>query len=440
MPFTDEQPFLEAIFARYHDDGPRFIYADFLDDAGDPERGELVRVQVALSRMTEDHPGHADLKNQEAELREANIVRWSEHLSDLDLEQCEFRRGVLDSVVVGAATFLEKGEELFRRVPIRRVQLRDSATVMPELVVSPLLANVRELVLCGDNLGNGGVNLLTRSPFLKELEMLDLGFNGINDAGVNILARAGTMPNLSSLSLSANGFITSAGIMYLAASPFFGNLTSLDIFGNDIDDSGLKAIIASKSLSLLRTLRLSENHIGDAGISALARSTLLERMLTQSSQLEIRTNQIGPSGIEVLAGSPILMRCTSLNLNHNEIGNAGLAAILRSPHLQNLQVLKVSHNQISDSGIEKLRESWPGVFGKLSVFDISENRLESTGCPILEDANAKTGGAVRLDLSGNVGVQRVQQGVSDDIEDAARLRRKVSHPARRGGNRPNPHG
>ena len=56
MTFTDEQPFLDAIFARYHDDGPRLVYADFLDAAGDPERAELVRVQLALARLTEDHP------------------------------------------------------------------------------------------------------------------------------------------------------------------------------------------------------------------------------------------------------------------------------------------------------------------------------------------------------------------------------------------------
>ena len=48
MPFTDEQPFLDAIAARHHDDGLRFIYADFLEDSGDAERAELVRIQVAL--------------------------------------------------------------------------------------------------------------------------------------------------------------------------------------------------------------------------------------------------------------------------------------------------------------------------------------------------------------------------------------------------------
>src|SRR5438045_9615976 len=83
MPFTDEQPFLDAIFARYHDDGPRLVYADFLEDAGDPERAELVRVQIALARTADDHPRRPALVNREAELLAANLPRWTEHLAGL---------------------------------------------------------------------------------------------------------------------------------------------------------------------------------------------------------------------------------------------------------------------------------------------------------------------------------------------------------------------
>ena len=65
MPFTDEQPFLDAVFAQYHDDGPRLIYADFLEDAGDPARAELVRLQLALARMPDEHPRRPELANRE---------------------------------------------------------------------------------------------------------------------------------------------------------------------------------------------------------------------------------------------------------------------------------------------------------------------------------------------------------------------------------------
>ncbi len=449
MPFTDEQPFLDAVFARYHDDGPRFIYADFLDDAGDPDRAELVRVQVALARMAEDHPRRKELTALQGELLGANEARWSEHLSDLvEPSECEFRRGVLDSVVVDAAMFLARGEELFSRVPLRRIRLRDAAGVMSDLTTSPLLANVLELDLCENHLGNGGVNLLVRAQFLKNLDALDLGFNGIDDAGVHALARASTLPKLTSLSLNLNDRITSAGLVELAQSPFFTGLTALDVSSNDIDDAGVRAVIASKSLSRLHTLRLSYNHIGDAGVIALARSELLGRMIARSTRLELQTNEIGPVGAEALAGSPLLSRCNSLDLKNNAIGNNGLAVILGSPYLQNLRVLKVGRNQITGGGVIALRESLPRVFTHLRVLDLSDNRLTDHGIRILETANLN--GAVLIDVSGNnqasaggeppipVGdlMPGVLQGVTD-AADAAELRRRVAHPTMRAGERPN---
>jgi uncharacterized protein (TIGR02996 family) len=453
MPFTDEQPFLDAIFARYHADEPRFIYADFLDDAGDPDRAELVRVQVALARMTDDDPNHAEIKNKEVELLEAHRPRWCDYVSDLvSPAQCEFRRGVLDAVVLDAAQFLEKGEELFRRVPLRRISLRDSEDVMADLMASPLFTNVHELDFNGNSIGNGGVNLLVRSPFLKDLHSLDLSFTRIDDSGVAILARAGTLPNLTSLSLSLND-LTSASIGELAASPFFGGLTVLDISYNQVDAVGVQAIAASKTLTRLHTLRLSENRIGDAGIEDLARSSLFERLLSRSSRLELRRNEIGPSGAAVLAQSPQMSKCTSLDLSINEIGDRGITSILESKNLQSLRVLRVGHNKITDKAGSSLRKS----LKKLHFLDLSHNKLSSQ-LTLELTGQAERIGTVRVDVSYNnhssvsaeppnpIGdvVQGYLQGVSDRAEaeqaEAEQLRRRVAHPNLRRGERPNPPG
>jgi uncharacterized protein (TIGR02996 family) len=47
---TDHAPFLHAICARPEDDGPRLIYADWLDENGECERAEFIRVQCELAR------------------------------------------------------------------------------------------------------------------------------------------------------------------------------------------------------------------------------------------------------------------------------------------------------------------------------------------------------------------------------------------------------
>src|SRR5262249_42259771 len=141
----------------------------------------------------------------------------------------EFRRGVLDSVAVDAAIFLARGDELFARVPVRRLRLLDDAGVLPKLIRSPLLTHVRELDLCDNELGNGGVDLLARCPFPKILEPPALAFNGMADAGVVALARASTFPALTALVLNDNGQITADGLKALAESPFFAGLTTLDV-------------------------------------------------------------------------------------------------------------------------------------------------------------------------------------------------------------------
>ena len=52
---ADAEGFLQRIRAYPDDDVPRLIYADWLDEQGDP-RGEFIRVQVALANLPDDGP------------------------------------------------------------------------------------------------------------------------------------------------------------------------------------------------------------------------------------------------------------------------------------------------------------------------------------------------------------------------------------------------
>lgn len=48
----DTDPFLRAILAAPDDDLPRYLMADHLDEQGQPERAEFIRVQCELARLT----------------------------------------------------------------------------------------------------------------------------------------------------------------------------------------------------------------------------------------------------------------------------------------------------------------------------------------------------------------------------------------------------
>src|SRR5579871_3539435 len=97
MSVADEQPFLDAILARSADDAPRLVYADYLDDTGDPARADLVRVQLALARLPDDHPRRPELADRQADLLRENLDRWTAPFAGL-AAGVEFRRGLLDSV------------------------------------------------------------------------------------------------------------------------------------------------------------------------------------------------------------------------------------------------------------------------------------------------------------------------------------------------------
>ena len=62
---------LKAIVANPEEDTPRLVYADYLQENGDDERAEFIRVQVQLSRT--EYP---DLRARESALLAANHERW----------------------------------------------------------------------------------------------------------------------------------------------------------------------------------------------------------------------------------------------------------------------------------------------------------------------------------------------------------------------------
>lgn len=386
---AEEQAFLEPILARPRDDGPRLVFADFLEESADPAdaaRGELIRLQCALARLPAHHPRRPELADREVELLLRHQPAWTEHLTGL-FAGCEFRRGLLDAVSVDAPTFLSRGEELFRRAPIRRVRLLDAARFLSRLVNCPSLTRVRELDLCGSDLGNGGLNVLLRSPFLTAVESLDLSFNGLCDAGVRLLARATTLPKLRELYLNLNGQVSGLGVATLAESPYLAGLRVLDISGNDVGDAGAKALAESRYLTKLHTVRLFANHVGDAGVAALVRGPLIERMLRQSPELDLRQNAIGPAGARELAAAPALARLTALDLSGNYIGDDGLAAVAGSPHLTRLRRLSVRQNRITDRGAGELARS--PLMPRLRFLDAASNQLTARGVERLYTARGR---------------------------------------------------
>ena len=72
----DEQGFLAAIREAPDDDTPRLIYADWLDDHGDADRAEFIRVQCEAERLGEFDPRRPELEERANELLAAHEKNW----------------------------------------------------------------------------------------------------------------------------------------------------------------------------------------------------------------------------------------------------------------------------------------------------------------------------------------------------------------------------
>lgn len=72
----DERALLAAVRAAPADDLPRLVYADWLEDAGRPERAAFIRCQVAADRLHPDSNRRAELEAQAEALFAGHWVDW----------------------------------------------------------------------------------------------------------------------------------------------------------------------------------------------------------------------------------------------------------------------------------------------------------------------------------------------------------------------------
>ena len=84
----DREPFLRAIYAAPDDDLPRLVFADYLDEQGDSDRAELIRVQCERAKYDT-----SALWQRDEALRES--------LSELFPEMTSYRRGFCDNPLIG---------------------------------------------------------------------------------------------------------------------------------------------------------------------------------------------------------------------------------------------------------------------------------------------------------------------------------------------------
>ena len=134
---TEAEAFLQRIRAYPDDDAQRLIFADWLDEEGDP-RGRFIRVQLALAEIDEHDPARKELLTQERELLSAHRAEWEAPFRGL-ATGCVFRRGFVDEAKVLAREFARHAHEIFAAAPVRHIHLLDVGDSLPTVMQNPYL-------------------------------------------------------------------------------------------------------------------------------------------------------------------------------------------------------------------------------------------------------------------------------------------------------------
>jgi uncharacterized protein (TIGR02996 family) len=175
MPPPGHEPFLRTICASPEDDTVRLVYADWLDEHGDPERAEFIRLQVAQG----DRPRLYDADYFRAEaLLKMNRNRWLAEvpaLTGIEWDDVP-RRGFVCAVRARAAgALLGHHEQLFAAAPVQVVTLYEAGEreLAPVLEI-PELERLTELYLARCRVAPDRFHVLANCPRLQRLRTLGI--------------------------------------------------------------------------------------------------------------------------------------------------------------------------------------------------------------------------------------------------------------------------
>jgi uncharacterized protein (TIGR02996 family) len=436
---SHHEAFLQAILETPEDDVSRLVFADWLEDHGDPERAEFIRVQCRLAALDGDELECRELWRREYELLADHWGEWTAPLVGR-VSHWEFRRGFVEQIKASGRQFLKGAKLLLTFAPICEVEVKyPDKDEFRKLCGSRYLRRILRLGLDFARIGDEGVALLADCPNVGQLTDLSLRWNELTTAGLLTVARSPRLQALRSVrfyesdkgrcddadfrafvtacrlpalerlewdeqvspksirallnspvagqlkSLSLNR-IGSAGIHLLADSNALAQLEVLEVaHGEDVDAEAMAHLAASPLLRRLTSLMFKLLRLGDDGAGELARAPA-----GSLRHLSLQNNRIGPNGARALAASPLCRALTRLDLSGNAIGDAGLRALT---HLDHLRWLDVGRGTIGRQGVKSLLAS--PLLERLSYLGVEKNEI---GLRAFENLRARLGDRLEHEL------------------------------------------
>ena len=225
MDDADErEAFLNAIFDAPADDLPRLVFADWLDEHGETEWAELIRILCQRTPVDE---------------REQELV-------------ARFARG----------TTYDRGFPLLNRMAISAEILADAVKLRLNAIRNhPEWYGAAELKIAGGLIRSGRpIQTLLTSPVTARVTRLDLSgsllsFGDLStETGTEVTALAPLRE------YEYRPVVTVQAVEALVNAREARRLTHLDLRNNDLDNDAARAIVNSKNLIRLRSLHIFDNN------------------------------------------------------------------------------------------------------------------------------------------------------------------------------------
>jgi uncharacterized protein (TIGR02996 family) len=363
---------LAAILDSPEDDALHLVYADWLEEHGDPDRAELIRLQCELAPLREQWklPAAQSRRRTALTKREQNLLAahrstWLEPLASIapQIDEAEFRRGFLWKLRLTGIGVSDQHLAALRAVPeLEVLDLENSSVTDAGLAHLRSLDNLRHLILSGTSVTVAGL-----AP-LRELKKLVLVYNcdwgndrnselegfkaARNRHFLCLPARARRAEALRAVRILAStvhteasglvraisfsqSWITESDLVYLRELP---ELESLDFFEDRaITMTGLAELTYLKNL---KRLILCETGVTD--VEPLRHLTGLEELDLSSLP------RLDPESLRHLQP---LKRLRKLSLFNGELDDRVMPHLGR---LSALEELELAENKITDEGLEHL--------------------------------------------------------------------------------------
>ncbi len=376
------------------DDAPRRAVADHLSAAGDPERAEFIRLQLAQTDDGEWHPNQCDELVALGRLLKKNVRRWvgvpytgphwfkftdrptsqdddSPHPSgrfDRGLLRVTGPvaavRGALDRLPTGSGEWLEMldlngvataadlrallAHPHGRHATAFDVSADDDA---PADVFDPLdLPAVRELRLTGTS----GAMLRRVTEFkAARPHKLSVEFEPDDPTSAEAFFASPVLTDVRAAEIGLEDQDPKL-LAALARAPHLRSLTDLFLSGDEFRLPLLLDLFASDVVKHVRKLTVSGYAGHLTGVTdALVRGGAARHL----EDLDLGFNVVGTDEAVALAKSDLLAGLRSLDFGSGELTTAGAVAIAQSPNAANLTRLGLSNTHVGEDAVFALAQS-----------------------------------------------------------------------------------